>query len=406
MTDRLGEEELAERSGVTIERIRWLEDLGILESVDGRYERRDVMRVRVVGQLESIGIEVEALALALDSGHLTLGYLESAGRRHPRSTLTFTQVAEELGVAPSTLESFYMACGLPRPRGDEAVREEDLEAMRLVGVLFAAGLEEKDVLGMARVWGDGTRRLAQYLPHYFHTTVEPRFRARGLGDNEAYEAALREVGLRAGRSGEDLLGWLFRRHSEIHTTQHQFEHVETALELAGVRRRPPRQVETAVFADLSGYTQLTEESGDDVAAEVAVAFAQLANEMAALHQGNVVKLLGDGVFLQFRDAHDAVMASLEMVEATVSRGLPAAHIGVNSGPMLYDEGDYFGRTINIAARIASQAGAGQVFVGETVVGLVSEDGFRLVDVGGLELKGIANPVRVFRAVTDQDRSTG
>lgn len=153
-----------------------------------------------------------------------------------------------------------------------------------------------------------------------------------------------------------------------------------------------------MFADLAGFTQLTEESGDDVAAEVAVTFAQLASEIVARYRGNVVKLLGDGVFLQFRDPDDAVMASLEMVESTRSRELPAAHIGVNAGPMLYDEGDYFGRTVNIAARIASQAGSGQVYVGEAVVEIVSESRFRLVEVGEFDLKGIARPVRIFQAV--------
>ena len=398
MTDRLTEDELADRSGTSPERIRELADLGIIQPEEGLYERRDVMRVRVVGQLESIGIEADALAAAFASGHLTLGYLESAGRQYPRSNLTFAEMAEEIGVPLPSLSSIYIAFGLPRPEGDELVLEDDLEAVKVVGILFAAGLEERDVIRMARVWGDSTRRVAQYLPHYFHNIIEERFRQSGLGDNAAYEAALREVGLRIGRSGEDLLGWLFRRHSDVFGVEHQFEHVETALELAGVRSRPTRQVETVVFADLTGFTELTEESGDDVAAEVAVTFAQLASEVAARYRGNVVKLLGDGVFLKFREADDAVMASLEMVESTPSRGLPAAHIGVNAGPMLYDEGDYFGQTVNIAARIASKAGAAEVYVGEPVVGIVSGNGFRLTEIGEFELKGIASPVRIFRAM--------
>jgi hypothetical protein len=223
MTDRLTEDELADRSGTSPERIRELADLGIIQPEDGLYERRDVMRVRVVGQLESIGIEADALAAAFASGHLTLGYLESAGRQYPRSNLTFAEMAEEIGVPLPSLSSIYIAFGLPRPEGDELVLEEDLEAVKVVGILFAAGLEERDVIRMARVWGDSTRRVAQYLPHYFHNIIEERFRQSGLGDNAAYEAALREVGLRIGRSGEDLLGWLFRRHSDVFGIEHQFE---------------------------------------------------------------------------------------------------------------------------------------------------------------------------------------
>src|SRR5690606_11670025 len=121
-----------------------------------------------------------------------------------------------------------------------------------IRVLFEAGLDSDDVNRLARLWGDNVRRMAQYLPHHFHTTVEERFRQQGLGDNQAYEAAIIDVGLRVGRSGEDLLGWLFRRHSEVFATEHQFQHVETALEFAGVRPRPRRALEAAVFADISG----------------------------------------------------------------------------------------------------------------------------------------------------------
>jgi adenylate cyclase len=397
MTDRLSREELADRSGTSPAHIKRLLDLGILQSEDGNFERRDVMHVRVVSQLAAIGIEDDALAAALASGHLSLGYLESAGRRFPRSDLTFADAADEIGVPFAILDNIYIAFGLPRPEADEFVRQEDLDALREVKILFSAGLEERDVIRMARVWGDSARHIAQYLPHYFHQTVEEKFRQRGLGDNDAYEAALREVGLRVGRSGEDLLSWLFRRHSEAFATEHQFGHVETALEDAGVRARPPQQVETAVFADLSGFTQLTEESGDDVAAEVALSFARLASEVAAEYRGNVIKLLGDGVFLQFRDADDAVMASLQMVDSAPSRGLPDPHIGVNAGPMLYDEGDYFGRTVNLAARIATQAGSSQVFVGESVKQIANGNDFTLTDVGEFQLKGITSPVRIYRA---------
>jgi adenylate cyclase len=349
-----------------------------------------------------MGIEPDALATALSSGDLTLGYLESAGRRHPRADQTFAETSAAIGVPFETLERIYIAFGLLVPQADERVREEDLEALRLIPVLFGAGVDEADVLRLARVWGDSARRVAQYLPHYFHTTIEDQFRRRGLRDNQAFEASIREVGLRAGRSGEALLGWLFRRHSEVFMTEHQFEHVETALEQARVRRRSPRSAEAAVFADLTGYTQLTEETGDEAAAETALELAQLVSEIAARHRGSTVKLLGDGAFLHFRDPADAVRASLEIVALAPSHRLPPAHVGVNSGPMLYDEGDYFGRTVNIAARIASQAQAGQVYVGEALARSVPEDGFRLHEVGEFELKGIAKTVTIFEAIRADD----
>jgi adenylate cyclase len=230
--------------------------------------------------------------------------------------------------------------------------------------------------------------------------IEEPFRQRGLRDNEAFEAAIRDVGLRMGHSGEQLLSWLFRRHAETFFAQHQFDHVETALEEAGIRQRSPRGDEAAAFADLSGYTRLTEEAGDDVAAHASLTLAQLVNEVAAEHRGQVVKMLGDGVHFHFPDPGDAVRASLAIVAAVRPRGLPPAHVGVNAGPMIYDEGDYFGRTVNIAARIASQASADQVYVGEDLVRNVEPAGFRVQKVGQFDLKGIAHPVTLYEALRD------
>ena len=213
----------------------------------------------------------------------------------------------------------------------------------------------------------------------------------------AFEAALWEVGLKAGRSGEELMSWLFRRHGEISGLEHQLEHVETALELSGVRPREPKTFEGVVFADLSGYTSLTEEAGDEVAASVSLRLATLVSELAAAHRGQVIKMLGDGVHFHFRDPTDAVTASLQLVREVRTVELPPAHIGVNAGPMIYDEGDYFGRTVNLASRIAGQAAADQVFVGEEVTRIVEPRGFEFEDVGEFTLKGIPEPVRIYEA---------
>jgi adenylate cyclase len=402
--DRITEPELAERAGTSVGHIRELTDLGILQPEDGVFPRRDVMRVRVVAELERKGLDAKALGAAVASGHLTLGYLESAGRRLPRSDKTFDELSEDMGTSVETVQSVYVALGLPRPQPEERVLEEDLPVLQGIPVLFGAGVGEGDVLRALRVWGDSARRVAQFQAHYFHHTIEETFRRRGLRDNEAFEAAIREVAFRMGHTGAQMLDWLYRRHSEAFLKEHQFGHVETALEEAGIRRRPARKAEASVFADLTGYTTLTEEAGDEVAARVALELAQLVNEVAARHHGEVVKLLGDGVNFHFGDPADAVRASLEIVESVRPRGLPPAHVGVNAGPMIYDEGDYFGRTVNIAARIAARAEADQVFVGEDARREVTPDGFRLIEVGRFDLKGISDPVTVYEAVRGDGRS--
>jgi len=399
-TDRLTEQEVAERAGIGLERLRELVLLGLLVRHDGAFRRRDVMRARVIVELEAKGLDTPTLASAHASGHLTLGYLESAGRRQPRTDSTFAQFSEQTGVPIDTLQNMYLTLGLPRPREDEYVREDDEPILRALPVLFGAGLGEGDVLRAVRIFGDSARRVAQFQAHFFHNTIEEPFRRRGLRDNEAYEAALNNVGLRMGHSAEEILSWLVRRHAEIFSTEHELEHVETALEEAGVRQRSPRGIEAAAFADLSGYTRLTEEAGDDEAARVSISLAQLVNEVAADHHGDVVKMLGDGVHFHFRDPGDAVRASLEIVDTVGPRGLPPAHVGVNAGPMIYDEGDYFGRTVNIAARIAAQASANRVFVGEDLVRGVEPEGFRVREVGPFDLKGIAQPVTLYEAIRD------
>lgn len=397
--ERLTAEAMARRSGTTVERILRLAAAGIVEPAeDGTFARRDVMRARVTAHLATMGIEAEDLGRGLESGHLTLGYLEAAGRQHPRSSMTHAEVGDEIGIPVDTIQRLYVAFGLRRPEPGEPVREEDLPILQALAVMAEAGVGEDGLLRMARVWGDSTRRIAQYLPHHFHTTVEAAFRQRGLGDNQAFEAAIREVGLRVGRGGEDLIGWLFRRHSEVFMTAHQVDHVEAALEDAGIRPRPLRRPEAAAFADVSGYTRLTEVSGDVVAADVALGFAELVGEVATRHRGSIVKLLGDGVFLHFADPGDAVRASLDLADRAPERGLPPTHIGVNAGPMLYDQGDYFGRTVNIAARIAAHAASGRVYVGESVVAAAPEDGFTLRELGAFELKGIEVPMTLFEAM--------
>lgn len=400
--DELTEDELADRAGTTVEAVRELVELGVLEAGAGAFTRGDVMLVRVVGMLERKGIDAHAIAAALRSGDLTLGYLQSAGRRPPRSGTTSRQLAAEIGVDLAGLERLYLAFGLRPPEPDENVRAEDVEALGTFWVLLGADVAEGEVLRMARMWSDAARRVAEYLPHYFHSRVEEPFRRRGMGDNQAYEAAIREVGLRTGRSGEELLTWLFRRHSETFFLEHQFQHVETALRSAGVREEAPTAEEAVVFADLTGYTVLTEEAGDEAAADVALALAELVRELAFRHRGSVVKMLGDGVHFHFRDASDAVRASIELVRAVRERGLPPAHIGVNVGPMIYDEGDYFGRTVNIAARIASHAGPDQVLVGEPVVDAVVVERISFEPVPAARLKGIQEPVALFRAVSTTD----
>jgi adenylate cyclase len=110
-----------------------------------------------------------------------------------------------------------------------------------------------------------------------------------------------------------------------------------------------------------------------------------------------VKWLGDGVMVRHREPAGAVLSALRMVGQLPQAGLPPAHVGVAAGPVVAQGGDYFGRTVNLAARIAARAGPGQVLVSGSVAESASPPGVTFVELGRLRLKGIADPVRVLEA---------
>jgi class 3 adenylate cyclase len=111
-----------------------------------------------------------------------------------------------------------------------------------------------------------------------------------------------------------------------------------------------------------------------------------------------VKWLGDGVMVHFDAAVQAVLSGLDLAERIPAAGLPDAHTGIDAGPVILQDGDYFGRTVNTAARIASRAGPGEVLVSDTVERSVQDAGVRFDDAGLTELKGLALPMQLYRAV--------
>jgi adenylate cyclase len=399
----LSEEEVARRAATTPERVRELADLGILGADPGSdepYRRGDALRAQLVEELEAFGIPAARVAVAIAEGALSLSYLDWFPDPAPRAGQTHAELCEELRIPFQLVERIYAGFGLPRPEPEERVRQEDLEVISDLPLLFDAGLGEGEILRAARVWGDGVRRVAQHQVHSFHELIEEPYRRRGLPDDQVLAAALSEVGVRVIPYTHRLVAWLHRRHFERYSIEHRVGHVETALESAGLHRKPAPHPEACVFADLSGYTSLTEQLGDEAASQMALRLAELMQEVASDHHGLAVKMLGDGVHFHFTDSANAVLGSLEFVDRARARGLPPAHVGVNAGPMTYTDGDYYGLTVIIAARIASQAGPGQVLVGEEAAADGNHEGVRFEEIGPVPLKGVARSVRIFRAFRD------
>ena len=149
--------------------------------------------------------------------------------------------------------------------------------------------------------------------------------------------------------------------------------------------------------DISGYTALTETAGDAVAAEATSRFEHAVTVATTASGGRIVKLLGDGALLLFRDADpclSAVRAASAIRDQLAAEGLHP-HAGIDVGPVTERDGAIFGRPVNHAARLASVATAGQVVVSEAVAAALA-GGYAVEPLGDVTLKGVAVPVPVFR----------
>ena len=101
--------------------------------------------------------------------------------------------------------------------------------------------------------------------------------------------------------------------------------------------------------------------------------------------------------IHYQEPAGAVLSALGLVAQLPEAGLPPAHVGVAAGPVVAQGGDYFGRTVNLAARIAAHANADQVLVSQLVAESAPPQGVRFVELGELPLKGFARPVRLLKA---------
>ena len=125
------------------------------------------------------------------------------------------------------------------------------------------------------------------------------------------------------------------------------------------------EAHTFLFADLVGYTALADAEGDDRAATVAIAFLNRARRLAHRNDAEAVKALGDAVMLRCRDARGAIELGLALVnEIEADDALPPVRVGIHSGSAVTREGDWFGHGVNVAARLCTVAGGGEVLVSE------------------------------------------
>jgi adenylate cyclase len=146
---------------------------------------------------------------------------------------------------------------------------------------------------------------------------------------------------------------------------------------------------TFLFTDLVGYTALTDSEGDERAVEVALLLHGRVREMLTAYDAEEVKALGDGIMLRCPDPAAAVQLGLRIVaELEADPAFPPVRVGIHSGPAVGRDGDWYGRTVNVASRLSSVAPGGEVLVSDVTRAAAGR--LRKVDFGERHLHWLRN----------------
>jgi class 3 adenylate cyclase len=396
----LSRQGIADRAGVDRAFVDHLVELGILlADHDDRFGEGGVRRVRMVKILEGAGISLEGLAAMIASGDLPLDLVEvaTAERFASYSEETFQRLSDRTGLPTELLMVIREATGSAQPGPQDRVREDELRVVPLIEFQLGLGLRPIVIERALRVYGESLRRMTETEAGWWQTDIVAPRLAAGQGWSDIGALAGEQSPELSRRSEEAILA-IYHAHQSAAWMKNILEGIESALSAAGLQDRPRRSSPAVCFLDLTGYTRLTEEHGDEAAASLADQLARMVQRTSSQHGGKPVKWLGDGVMFHFPDPARGVIAALDMVEAATATGLPPAHVGLHAGPVLFQDGDYFGRTVNVAARIADYARPGEVVVSQAVVDLADGPGVRYTEIGAVELKGVSGTQRLHVAI--------
>ena len=391
--------ELAERSGCSVDRVGQLVGLGILGPRDegAPFTLADIHRVRLMQAFEEAGIDLDVIARGVAAGKLSYDNLGLLLPEPAAFSKSYEEVAQETGRSPELIRRLLSEFGLAQSDPETRLRDDDVPVL-LEFLTVWAQADDNDLARLARAYGQNIRRVVASDLEIASSSLFARLR-RGVPDEQMQHAA-RDLGLRVMALGERLMVWLRRRHLKHEvlsiTVQGTEEFLQQLGEMPEERRRPP----AIAFLDLTGYTALTEERGDEAGAELAVRLAALVSQAAQPHGGHPVKWLGDGVMFYFPEPAAAVVTGLDLVERTPAAVDVRARAGVNAGPVIFRDGDYFGRTVNVAARIADYARPGEVLVSDEVKEQWRGKGVRFEPIGPVSLKGLKEEITLYTAARE------
>ena len=276
----------------------------------------------------------------------------------------------------------------------EAISDEDLEMLKYVAAMLEAGLPEVAFIQIARVYGQALAQIAETEVRLFRMYIHEPLMREGVSGREIGEQ-MDGIARELVPFAAPLMNWLHGRFLAYFVEQEVIGHMEA--ETIDAQEPEAGRLRVAIaFADLAGYTRLTEEQGDEHAVSAVERFVEEVERTLPI-DARVLKTLGDEVMIV---AADSVALTRWAVgfQARAPAGVPPPRIGIHYGEAIYRDGDYYGREVNQAARVVARAAGGEVLVTRAVVDLAEGvDGLAFKLIGEVGLKGFSEPTELFLA---------
>jgi adenylate cyclase len=386
--------EVADEVGVTPQTLRrWVKQGVVPGEADGKpWPPAAIAHARVVSRLRDRGHSLKSIKEASDEGRLAFGFLEDLFPT-PKLRRTLKQVAGETGLEPELIKRIWGGIGLPRPGSDDdpEFTDEDVQALQYVAAVLAAGFPLVAFLQLVRVYGQAVSQMADAETRLFHLYVHEPLMREGVPGVEMAEE-MEHLARDLLPLSSPIMDFIHRRFLQHFVEQDVIGHMEVDFddesELGRVRV-------VIAFCDLAGYTRYTEEMGEEEALSFVERFIEAVTDTLP-EDARVVKTIGDEVMIVGSDVHALVDWAVGFQRLFDER--PAPRIGIHSGAAIYRDGDYFGREVNLTARVVARARGGEVLLTDTVFETVKDSPhLSFENVGEVKLKGFDEPRRLCRA---------
>jgi adenylate cyclase len=378
----------AERAGVTAGTLRRWSDQGVIPNANGGWTPAAVATARIVARLRERGHSLASIRRAAENGRLAFGYIEDLFPSED-GEYTLEDAARETGLEPALIERIWQSIGFPS--GDQAsMTEDDLQLLRYVAAVLAAGFPLVAFLQLVRVYGQALAQMADAEVRLFHLYVhEPLMRdgVGGLEMAEEMEGLARELL----PLSSPIMDHLHQRFLQHFVEQDVIGHMEADLEDEALELGRLRVA--IAFADLAGYTRMTEEAGEEEALTAVERFVEAVEETLP-DDARIIKTIGDEVMIVGSDPAALTDWAVGFQAMHTERPLP--RIGIHYGETLYRDGDYYGREVNQAARVAARAAGGEVLVTRPVVDAAGAH-VEFDPIGEVRLKGFSYVTELFLA---------